>query len=168
MDALGAWLLEAAGRQRAVLGVCFGHQLLARALGGRVERHPRGPEAGTVEVRLTGPGRRDPLFAGLPDRLSVQQIHEDHVREPPPRAVILAENGHAPVQAFAHGPYLRAVQFHPEFDAERCRTLCEAHREWLDQERPRHAATVLASIRQTPEATAVLSNWLSGLVADRG
>jgi len=65
MDEAAGYMLDAA-RTRAVLGVCFGHQLLARALGGRVERNPRGREAGTTEVSLTEDGARDPLFAGVP------------------------------------------------------------------------------------------------------
>jgi GMP synthase (glutamine-hydrolysing) len=164
MDALGSWLLAAA-RARPVLGVCFGHQLLARALGGRVERHGGGPEAGTVEVELTDAGRRDPLFAGLPARLAVQQGHEDHVPEPPPGAVLLARNGHAPVQAFAHGARIRAVQFHPEFNAARTRAFVEADRAWLDRVRPGRAEEALASIRETPEAARVLVNWVDAFVA---
>lgn len=163
MDALGAWLLSAA-QSRPVLGVCFGHQLLAKALGGRVERHPRGPEAGTAEVLLTEDGQRDPLFAGLPHRFSAQEAHEDHVPELPPGAVLLAQNRHAPLQAFAHGPRLRAVQFHPEFDAERSRAMLEACRSWLDGAGPGFADAALASIRETPEASRVLGNWLDAYV----
>ncbi|HUL59374.1 MAG TPA: gamma-glutamyl-gamma-aminobutyrate hydrolase family protein [Anaeromyxobacteraceae bacterium] len=157
MDGVGTWLLEAA-RAAPVLGVCFGHQLLARALGARVERNPLGPEAGTAEIELTAAGLRDPLFAGVPGRLAVQQLHQDHVPAPPPGAVVLASNAHSPVQAFAHGR-IRAVQFHPEFDAARSRALAEEERAWLDAARPGLADQVVASVRDTPEAAAVLANW---------
>lgn len=158
MDRAGAWLVEAA-RRAPVLGVCFGHQLLARALGGRVERNPRGREAGSVAVRLTPAGARDPLFAGLPDPLLVQETHEDHVAEPPPGATVLAANARTPVQAFAWGDRLRCVQFHPEFDAARSRFLAALRRErgeaaaWGDVDP--------AAVRETPGCTAVLDRWLA-------
>jgi GMP synthase (glutamine-hydrolysing) len=159
MDRLGRWLL-AASHNVPVLGVCFGHQVLAHALGGAVERNPHGPEVGTVGVELTEAGRRDPLFAGLDNPLTVQASHEDHVPVAPPGAVVLALNANAPVQAFAHGPRLRGVQFHPEFDAERARALCEEERPVLDAVRPGLADAAIASIRATPGAERVLSNWV--------
>jgi GMP synthase (glutamine-hydrolysing) len=165
MEALGAWLLGAS-EHRPVLGVCFGHQLLAHALGGRVERHPDGPELGTVEVELTSEGRTDPLFQGMASPLSVQVAHEDHVPEAPPGAVVLARNRHAPVQAFAAGPRLRGVQFHPEFDADRNRSFVEVERPSLDRRYPGVAEEALARIRPTPGCSAVLHHWLDTLVVD--
>jgi GMP synthase (glutamine-hydrolysing) len=166
MEAAGRWLLEAA-RAGPVLGVCFGHQLIARALGGRVERTPAGFEAGTREVRLTDAGRRDPLLAGLPDPLPVQQTHEDHVPEPPPGAVLLAGNAHAPVQAYAVGESIRCVQFHPEIDAPLARFLAERGRARLDREVPGGAAGVLAGIRETPAAASILDRWVERFVERR-
>jgi len=163
MDVLGRWLLAAAAR-RPVLGVCFGHQLLGRALGGRVERHAGGPEAGTVEVELTAAGLADPLFAGLPRRLAVQECHEDHLPELPPGAVLLAHNRHAPVQAFAYGPRLRAVQFHPEFDAARARAILESDRAWLDRTRAGRTDETLAGLRETLDAERILDNWVEACV----
>jgi GMP synthase (glutamine-hydrolysing) len=163
MNRLGRWLVGAA-EVTPVLGVCFGHQLLAHALGARVERCPLGPEVGTREVELTAEGRRDPLFQGLPSPLLVQQNHEDHVPAPPPGAVVLARNAHAPVQAFALGPRLRAVQFHPEFDARRNRAFTEDERDALDGARPGVADAALATLRETPEAAAVLARWVEGFV----
>jgi GMP synthase (glutamine-hydrolysing) len=160
METLGRWLVLAAERT-PVLGVCFGHQLLAAALGGHVERHPAGPEAGTTEIVLTPEGRADPLFEGLPARLRVQQSHEDHVPAAPPGAVVLAANAHAPVQAFARGPRIRAVQFHPELDAPRARAFVEADRAWLERARPGAADAALASVRDSPDATRVIANWRS-------
>jgi GMP synthase (glutamine-hydrolysing) len=163
MDDTAAWLLDAA-RVRPVLGVCFGHQLIARALGGRVERNPRGREAGTGEVSLTPAGSADPLFSGAPPTFLVQQTHEDHVPELPPGATLLAGNDFTPVQAFAAGDTVRCVQFHPEMDAEHSRALAEARRDRLDADAPGGARAVLASIRPAPMGTRVLSNWLRSFV----
>jgi GMP synthase (glutamine-hydrolysing) len=163
MDASAAWLLEAA-RTVPVLGVCFGHQLLARALGGVVERNPRGREAGTGEVRLTAAGREDPLFAGCPERLLVQQTHEDHVRGVPPGATLLAENDFTPVQAYAVGDAIRCVQFHPEMDEARSRAYGEVRRARYDAQCPGGAEAVMASLRETPDAARVLDNWLERFV----
>jgi GMP synthase (glutamine-hydrolysing) len=159
MERLGRWLLGVA-RSTPVLGVCFGHQLLARALGGAVERNLAGPEVGTRPVELTPEGRRDPLFAGLASPLLVQESHEDHVTVPPPGATLLATNPHSPVQAFAVGPHIRAVQFHPEFDALRSRALCREGRAALEAARPGLADAALATIRDTPEAERILANWV--------
>lgn len=155
----GRWLVDVA-RTTPVLGVCFGHQLLAVALGGAVERRPAGPEVGTAEVELTTAGRRDPLFAGLTSPLPVQQNHEDQVPVPPPGAEVLARSAGSPVEAFAHGPNIRAVQFHPEFDALRNRVLCQESRAELDAVHPGLAEAALASIRETPGAERVLANWV--------
>jgi GMP synthase (glutamine-hydrolysing) len=166
MEEAGAYLLDVA-RTRPVLGVCFGHQLLARALGGEVELNPRGREAGTTEVRLTDEGRRDPLFRGCPERLMVQQTHEDHVSRVPPGATALAVNDFSPIQAFAAGESIRCVQFHPEMDAAHSRAYAASRRARYDAQCPGGAAAVEASIRETPEARRVLDNWAGHFVGAR-
>ena len=162
MEATALWALGAA-RSRPVLGVCFGHQLLGRALGGRVERNPRGPEAGTAAVHLTGAGAADPLLAGLPRTLLVPQAHEDQLAGPPPGTLLLAWNERTSVQSFAAGDAIRAVQFHPEFDARRARALLGQAHAWLDSARPGAASEALSSVRETPAAR-VLDNWLGAFV----
>jgi len=139
MAAVGRWAVAMAAHT-PVLGVCFGHQLVGEALGGRVDRNPAGPEWGTVDVQLTAAGRADPLFDGLPDILVVQGLHGDVVlTEPAPeRFVRLAGNAGTPLQAMAVGPWLRTVQFHPELQDDSLSTILAA-RGWTATHPTRHS-----------------------------
>jgi GMP synthase (glutamine-hydrolysing) len=98
-----------------LLGICFGHQMIAQALGGEVTKNPRGREIGSVRLRRVAD---DPLFAGLPRAFDVNASHVDSVARLPPHAEILATTALDPVAAFRVGATVRAVQFHPEFDAD--------------------------------------------------
>jgi GMP synthase (glutamine-hydrolysing) len=116
-------------------------------------------------VTLTEAGRVDPLLGGLPEHLPVHQLHEDHVPVPPPGGVLLATGDRAPVQAFAHGRRLRAVQFHPELTAVRVRAMCDEEREWVDAAGPGVYDEVVGGLRETPEANALLARWVERFVA---
>jgi GMP synthase (glutamine-hydrolysing) len=163
MTSVAHWSLAAA-HQRPVLGVCFGHQLLGWALGGRVERNPRGPDGGSRAITLTALGAVDPLFAGLPSTFLAPEAHEDHVAATPPGARLLATSARTPVEAFAAGEHLRAVQFHPEFDVARSRATVAASRRMLSSARPGGCSAALGAVRPTPLAQRVLSNWLDAFV----
>lgn len=117
------WLRSLVHREVPFFGVCFGHQLLGSALGGRVVKNPRGLELGTVPVQLTPDGLRDPLFAPFGPTLLVHETHEDMVTDLPDGVRVLASNDWTPVQALAAGPCAWGVQFHPEFTRE---SLAEA------------------------------------------
>jgi GMP synthase (glutamine-hydrolysing) len=144
-----AWLRDAVGAGVPVLGICFGHQLLAHALGGRVGPNPRGREIGTITVGLSDAAATDPLFAGLPERIQVQATHLESVLELPPDALPLASSALDPHHAFrVPGRPVWGVQFHPEFSAAVTRGYIEAKRqdmstEGLDPDR------LLAGIRET-------------------
>jgi GMP synthase (glutamine-hydrolysing) len=155
MRAAGAWLADEAERGIPVLGVCFGHQLLAETYGGAVARSPRGREIGTVRCALTPAGRGDPLFDGVPAELDVQATHEDEVRRLPPGAELLATNGWSRVQAFRIGPRVRAVQFHPEMDAASMSAAVAVRAGTLPD-----AARVRAGIRATPWGARILANFV--------
>jgi GMP synthase (glutamine-hydrolysing) len=165
---LGEYLREAAEQRVAVLGVCFGHQVLGHVFGAKVRRSPRGREIGTVTCELTAAGRGDPLFDGIPARFDVQATHEDAVEESPREMEILATNAHSGNQAFRVGEYVRAVQFHPEVDAATMRALIESRVAKLEaeaaargEEPTARVRALLAGIRPTPFGTKILENFLS-------
>ena len=108
-------LLRAAHESgRPVLGICLGSQLLARALGGAVTAIDGGPSLGWGEVRLTPPGREDPLYAGVAWTSLQMQWHTYHVSETPSGARVLATSERTPVQAWSVGLSTYGVQYHFE------------------------------------------------------
>jgi len=131
-----------------VLGVCFGHQLLARAAGGEVVVNPRGREIGTVTVKLTPAGRRDPLFAWASGaEIEVQATHLDAVDPLPPGATILASNENCAVQAYRLSETVAGVQFHPELWAEAMKDLILSRKEKLAAE-GRDVPALVASVHE--------------------
>ena len=94
-----------------VLGICYGMQLLAQHLGGRVESAEVG-EYGRSELTISEPGL---LFAGLPEIQPCWMSHRDTVYEPPPGFTALAASTQSPVAAFESAErQIYGIQFHPE------------------------------------------------------
>lgn len=106
-----------------MLGICFGHQLIAQALGGRVVKNALGWELGSCEISLTQEGRGDYLFNTCPPMFYGMQSHQDAVVELPPHAELLAQGPGCGIQAFGLGDTIRGVQFHPEFSVAAMREI---------------------------------------------
>ena len=158
-----AWLAEIVAEDVVpVLGLCYGHQLIAHALGGVVGPNPNGREMGTVEVHFTQQGRVAPLFE--PGVFLGQASHLEAVLEPPRGAVVLARTAQDPHSAIRYGRRQWGTQFHPEFDAEILRRYVEARRGVLADE-GRDPDAMLARIAETPELARVLERF-GRLVAD--
>lgn len=111
-------LMEIAQKEIPILGICYGHQLIAQTFGGKVGYHPKGIEIGTVDIELTTDGINDPLFGVLPKVFLGQATHEQTVLTLPEGAKVLAHNDFEPHQAFVLGENIWGVQFHPEFNAD--------------------------------------------------
>ena len=129
IDPLLDYVAAAHDRGRPVLGVCYGHQVLAAALDGRVESMGE-YEIGYREITRVAD---DDLLAGLPGRFTAFTAHSDAVTELPPEAELLAENDYG-IHAFRVGDSW-GVQFHPEYDRETATDLTK--RKDLDDDRIR-------------------------------
>lgn len=154
-----AWLRDAAHAGLPLLGICYGHQLLAYALGGAVDYSPGGREMGTVALETTAAAATDPLFAGLEAPLWVQSMHLQSVLESPPGAVVLAGNAHDAFHALRWGDCAWGVQFHPEFSTVHMRGYLRARREALTQE-GHDACALLTGVKATPQARRILRRFV--------
>ena len=157
-EALVPWLQAAVQAQTPVLGICYGHQLLAHALGGEVGNHPEGVEIGTVTVELQDTAASDPLLGGLPETFPAQAVHWQSVRRLPPGAVRLAGSAHESHHAFRIGDRAWGVQFHPEFSDTALRAYLDGLGDLLADE-GLDAAAIAARLQPTPEAASVLPRF---------
>lgn len=151
-----AWARELVARKTPLLGICFGHQLLAQALGGRVDDNPNGIEVGTVLTRLTPEASCDPLFAGWPTEARVQASHQQSVLRLPPGAVFLSSSEQDPHHAFRLGDRTWGVQFHPEFDARIAAAYEDYYAPRLD---PAYRVRAMTRRTDSPWGTKLLQNF---------
>lgn len=158
-EATAAWLADAARAGFPIFGICYGHQLLAHALGGEVGDNPAGREMGTYEIELLPPAADDVLLAPMPERFAVQLTHQQSVLKAPEGAVVLARSALDPIQAFRWGDSAWGVQFHPEFSATHMRGYIQARKVALQREGLDPAALV-ASVAATPEGRRVMRRFV--------
>jgi GMP synthase (glutamine-hydrolysing) len=152
-----ALIRDIAAAGRPVLGICFGHQLIAQALGGEVKRNPLGREMGTMRVERVAD---DPLFAGLPTSFDIHGTHVDAVVKLPPGGEVLATTPRDPVAAFRVGGHVKGVQFHPEFDADVMRGYLSERRDIVRNEGG-DVDALLAAVHDDTPGVSILRNFAS-------
>ena len=150
-----AWVRQAVTASVPLLGVCWGHQLVASALGGAV-----GP-IGRYEIgyRTVDVVASDPLFDGIPESFVAFETHSDEIKRLPDAAVPLAEND-CTIQAFRIGSAY-GVQFHPEYDLQTARWILDGK-----DLQPERAAAIREELteeryEQARVATRVFENFLA-------
>ncbi|MCK5611848.1 type 1 glutamine amidotransferase, partial [Candidatus Pacearchaeota archaeon] len=114
MRTLKDFVRKVAETKTKMMGVCFGHQVIVEALGGKVERCSVGGELGEVSIDLTELGKGDDVFRDFPTTFTALAAHRDVVTELPKGAEILAKNTSNEYQALSMGDNIRSIQFHPE------------------------------------------------------
>lgn len=160
------WIREAVTQKIPSLGICFGHQLLAHAMGGQVGDNPRGREFGTVKVTLTEDGQRDSLFSNLPGTLEVQACHKQSVLTLPSHAIALAWNEWDQNHAFVIGDCAWGLQFHPEFDAEIMKQYIRYLRDPLIEE-GQNPDQLIADCHETPIGPVIMKNFVSIVLGEK-
>jgi len=152
------WLARAAESQIPILGICFGHQLLAHALGGTVGNNPNGVEVGSVPIQLTKEASKDSLFKGLTNPFIANVSHMQSVLKLPEGARLLAFSDRERVHAFSYGKQVWGIQFHPEFNAEIIQHFIHYYEPQL-KNGGRNMNSLLNHIADTPESSALLQRF---------
>jgi GMP synthase-like glutamine amidotransferase len=136
-----------------LIGICFGHQLLAHALGGRTERASGGWGVGAHRIELSV------ATAWMdPDATSCDLLfmHQDQVTAVPPGAVVLGRTDHCPIAMLAVGTSMLGVQAHPEFPAAYVEALLADRVERIGTAK---AAAARQSLARAVESD-VMGRWL--------
>lgn len=151
-----AWLRDVVPTGVPTFGICFGHQILAQALGGRVVKNPRGREIGTKRIEKLVD---DVILDGLPSVFEANATHIDTVAELPPGAVALARSPLDDHQAIRFSSTCYSVQFHPEMDGDVIRGYIGTRREILVGE-GFDVDSMLASAVDAPQGRRVLRTFI--------
>lgn len=127
------WIRDAMDVELPMFGVCYGHQLMAHALGGRVDYLPGGREIGTVSLNVLEAAKNDPLAGTLPVQFRAHATHEQSVLELPAGTAVLVSSDRDPNHLVRYGRNAMSAQFHPEFNADVMRAYI--HRKQHDMKR---------------------------------
>lgn len=158
MEVTCEYLRGAASAGAAIFGVCFGHQMIAHAFGGRIVRNPRGWELGTQPVTMTAAGRASPIFEGVPNPFLAHMSHQDVVEKCDNGLTLLASSEIVDVQAMSAGERVFGVQFHPEADTT-IATLFIRQRDDKLRDLGYDTDRLAGTIVETPAARRVLQNF---------
>jgi GMP synthase-like glutamine amidotransferase len=145
---------------RPFVGICFGHQLLARALGAEVKRAAGGWNVGVLPTTVV---HQEDWMIPARSMVRMQHMHADQVTEPPAGATLLGEAPYCPVAMFQSGPRLLGIEAHPEFPAAYARALLEDRRARIGAEVTEDA---LARVDE-PVDSDVVGGWIARFF-DRG
>lgn len=152
------WIRTAMDVQLPLFGVCYGHQLMAYALGGQVGALQGGQEIGTHYIARQNGGDSVPILDGLPMSFQAHLTHQQSVLEAPPTATIYAHSERDPHQLLVYANYALSTQFHPEFSVALMKAYIELKRAAMVAE-GQDPQAALAMIHPAPWARRLLRKF---------
>jgi GMP synthase-like glutamine amidotransferase len=136
-----AAFIRSLGEKRFV-GICFGHQMLAHAMGGEVAKAKQGWGVGVLDVEVL---RKEPWMDPPLQHLRIQHMHQDQVQRLPEKSLLLGKSAHCEVAIFRVGETMLGIEGHPEFTVEYGAALIRARRKQIGERESQHALDSLAA-----------------------
>lgn len=145
---------EAMGEGKKLIGICFGHQIMAQALGGRVEKSDKGLGVGLLTYRVTDAAGDEQIY-------NLHAWHQDQVVEVPPGAEIIARSDFCAIAGLRYGDQAISLQPHPEFSANYMRALIVARVDSaLSREMAEVALDSLQGVCHSPTIAAMFQDFM--------
>ena len=154
---LAQFIRELDAQQQPLVGICFGHQLIARALGGDAVKASQGWGVGVHEAEVVQPA---PWMDAGAERFALVVSHQDQVTELPPGAERIAGSAFCPIAMYRVGEHVFAMQAHPEFTRQYSRELMDVRRGLIGDERVEPG---MASLAKDVDAAAV-ARWMAAFL----
>lgn len=140
--------------QKPFVGVCFGHQMLAEALGGRVAKAAQGWGAGVHNIEITQP---EAWMTPPATQLRLQFMHQDQIAQLPVGGQVLASAAHCPIAMFRVGRTMLGIQAHPEFTPDYVGALLDDRVTLIGADK---CAAAQASLRQITDE-GLVTQWIA-------
>jgi len=154
---LKVYVSELHAVQKKFIGICFGHQMIAEALGGKVTKSPNGWGVGahTFDVRVQESWMKPPM-----QQYTILMSCQDQVQTLPPDSTVLAGNDFCPVGMFRVGQHFLGMQGHPEFNIAFSKTLMDSRQDRIPADTIERGMQSLDSSISTQELTDWMVNFI--------
>ncbi len=143
--------------KRKHVGICFGHQMIAKALGGEVKKAASGWGIGVTEINML---RNEAWMGNEISKYSLIVSHQDQVSKLPEKAVLLAGNGHCPIGMFRMDHYALGIQQHPEFTAVYSKALMLLRKKIIDPQLIENALKTLDQKTDSDKIAGLIEKFL--------
>lgn len=147
--------------EKPFVGICFGHQMLAQAMGGEVGKASEGWGAGVLKVELL---KQEPWMQPPQKEIRIHHMHQDQVQKLPKGSVVLGRSEHCEVGMFRVGDSMLGIEGHPEFTAEFSEAVIRTRVERIG---PAASRAALESVRQPTDAP-IVAQWIHKFMERKG